>query len=258
MLEENDLSWIRDILRSYDPFGEISPSYLHKLKLEDERNRKKESVRRELDELQNKIMKYDPQELQQLRKNQISEVSEIKHISGIYIIHNCDRHLYYVGQSKNMANRVHQHLIRNEGHPELNEHYLMEEKFTISMIPLAKTSFSSLDDLEDYAIRAYDSLYPCGYNRMPGNIMVKPIFRNEDYQKAAYLIFDDIKEKEGFFSLSNDKKRMSYIRNLFAELNLPQNVSIMLSLKTLIKEYQKASRQKIDNYPNEQKRLLQN
>ena len=244
MLTENELTWIRDVLSDYDPFGEISHSYLYKLKLDDERNRNKGSIRRELDELQNQTTKYDPQEFWQLKNEQMSESRETGGISGIYIIHNCDRDLHYVGQSKNMVNRVFQHFMRNGGHPDLQEHYRMREKFTVSMIPLDNTPYSSLDDLEDCAIRAYNSLYPNGYNRIPGKMMVKPIFRNEAYQEVAYLLLNDIKEKEEFSSLTNDKKRMKYIRSLFAELNLPQNISIKLSLMNLIKDYQKDSRKK--------------
>lgn len=233
MLTEIELNWIRDVLCD-EPFGEIAPSYFYRKNLEIERTKNKGHVREELDNLRKEMPKYTPKDFSELRNRGINE-----YLVGIYIIYNYNKDLYYVGQSKNMVNRVYEHFILNMGNPELHGDYCLGEKFTISLIPLAKTSFSSLDDLEDYAIRAYDSLIPNGYNKIPGNIMVKPIYRNEDHRKVSDLILNDIKETEEFCNLSNDKKRIKYIRKLLSELNLPQNTSFILSFMKAIKEYQK-------------------
>ena len=237
MLTENELSWIRDVLGEPEPLEELSPSYIYRKALEIERTQNKALVRKELDDLRKKIPKYTPNDFRELRNKGTNE-----YLVGIYLIYNYDRDLYYVGQSKDMVKRVYQHFMLNMGSPELHEDYCSGEKFSISLIPLAKTSFSSLDDLEDYAIRAYNSLLPNGYNKTPGNIMVKPDFRNDDHRKITDLILNDIKETEDFFSLSNDKKRLKYIRSLFSELNLPHNWSFTLSLMKAIKEYQKENK----------------
>ncbi|MDB6354002.1 GIY-YIG nuclease family protein [Trichococcus sp. K1Tr] len=233
MLTESEISWIREVLGD-EPFGEISPSYFYRKDLEIERTQNKRRVRKELDSLRKEMPKYAPKDFYELKKKGTSE-----YLVGIYLIYNYDRDLYYVGKSKNMVNRVYEHFMLNMGSPELHEDYCSGEKFSISLIPLAKTSFSSLDDLEDYAIRAYDSLLPNGYNKIPGNIMVKPIYRNDDHKIISDLILNDIKETEEFFSLSNDKKRRNYIRDLLSELNLPQNWSFISSFMKAIKEYQK-------------------
>ena len=225
-----------------EPFGEIAQSYFYRKDLEIERTKNKGRVRKELDNLRKEIPKYTPTDFRELRNKENRE-----YLVGIYLIYNYDRDLYYVGQSKNMVKRVYQHFMLNMGSPELHEDYCSGEKFSISLIPLAKTSFSSLDDLEDCAIRAYDSLLPNGYNKTPGNIMVKPIFRNDDHRKISDLILNDIKETEEFFRLSNDKKRVNYSFNLFSKLNLPRNIGFLLNFAKAIKEYQKANPRKSIN-----------
>ncbi|MCY8285229.1 hypothetical protein [Bacillus inaquosorum] len=118
---------------------------------------------------------------------------------------------------------------------------MRRDTFSISLIPLSITSFLSLNELEDNAIRAYDSIHD-GYNKMPGNVMDKYIFRNDEYQQAANLILNKIQGTELFSSLTNDRKRMIYISSLFAELRLPENIHFKLGLLKAIKEYQKAIR----------------
>ncbi|ALC83899.1 MULTISPECIES: GIY-YIG nuclease family protein [Bacillus] len=240
MLTEDELNWIRHVLSNYKPF-EISPSYFYKMTTEIERNGNKGIVRKELDELRKKMIKVTPQELLEFRNKNVRERRGIYNFSGIYIIHNCVKDIYYVGQAERIFDRAYQHFVINAGNAEIYKDYSLGDEFSISLIPLENTSFSSLNELEDNAIRAYDS-FKNGYNRMPGNIMDKHIFKNADYEKAANLILDKIKGTEVFLSLSNNRKRMNYTSSLFSELKLPRNIHFLLGFVKMIKEYQKAKK----------------
>jgi|GEM_PF-6877106 len=68
-LTEDELKWIRHILRDSDLSSEIelSPSYCYKNKTEDERNENRKIVRKELDDLKDKLIKFTPEELLELK-----------------------------------------------------------------------------------------------------------------------------------------------------------------------------------------------
>lgn len=259
-LTEDERNWIRQVLSDYDPFEiEISPSYFYRKKTIIERNSNKGTVRKELDDLRKKMIKFTPQELLELRNKNLRENRGIENFSGIYVIHNRVKDIYYVGQAERVFDRAYQHFFINaaskkERHelnvrfnlPEIYNDYNLGDKFSISLIPLESTSFSSLNELEDNAIRAYDSLIPKGYNRNPGNVMDKPIFNSDDYQKAADLILDKIKGTDMFSSLSNDDKRWHYTRTLLSELVLPSsNTHFLFNFVKMIKAYQKVNKKSI-------------
>ncbi|EJV90134.1 hypothetical protein COF50_28285 [Bacillus toyonensis] len=126
--------------------------------------------------------------------------------------------------------------------PEIHYDYNLGDKFSISLIPLEHTSFTTLNEFEDNAIRAYDSLLPNGYNRNPGNVMDRPIFENEDFEKAANLILDKIKGTEIFLTLTNNRKRLWYSIDLLSELGVQKNSVFAHNLAELIKHYQKANK----------------
>ncbi|PLS07683.1 excinuclease ABC subunit C [Bacillus halotolerans] len=245
MLTEDELKWMREVLRDYE-FGEISPSYFYKKKTEIERNRNRGIVRKELDTLRNKMRKYTPDELLSFRKISDRDIHDYENFSVIYIIHNCNLDEYYIGQAVKVVDRARMHFLANAGNEEVYKDFSLGDTFSISCIPLNITSYSTLNELEDNAIRAYDSFHN-GYNKMPGNVMDKYIFKNDDYEKAANLILDKIKGTELFASLTNDRKRMKYTRSLFTELELPENIHFRLGLVKCIKAYQKANKANIRN-----------
>lgn len=253
MLTEDELNWIRKVLEDYEPG--ISASYFYRRNTIIERNKNKGNVRKELDSLRKKMIKYTPQELLELKNKKVRESRDVNNFSGIYIIHNCIRDLYYIGQSVKAFDRAYTHFVKNQelkkgryemnvqfNLPEIYYDYNLGDKFSISLIPLEDTSFSTLNELEDNAIRAYDSLVPNGYNRNPGNIMDKPIFANDDFEKAANLILDKIKGTEVFLTLTNNRKRLWYSIDLLSELGLPENLTFANNLADLIKDYQKANK----------------
>lgn len=250
-LTEDELNWIRQVLS--DPLVDDlspSPSYDYVKKTEFERNKNKGNVRKELDALRKELIGYAPEELIELRMKREREKLGIENFAGIYIIHNLVYDIYYIGQAKKVFDRAYKHFVTNPSEnkaryewtveynlPEIYDDYRLGDKFNISLISLKQTSFSSLNEFEDNAIRAYNSLVPHGYNRMPGNILDKPIFKNDDYEKAANLLLDKIKG-----SLPPPKKRMSYTLHLLSELECPRNTVFALNFIKLIKAYQKANR----------------
>lgn len=231
----DELNWMINILSDYKRF-EVSPSYFYKIKTENERNSNRENTRKQLDSIKDKLPKFTPQNLLELRNKNKRKNVGFDNFSGIYIIHNCDSDIYYVGKAKKIFDRAYRHFLKDEGNPKVYEDYKLGDKFSISLIPLEKTKFSTLNELEDNAIRAYDSFWN-GYNRVQGNILDKHIFKNEEYQKVADLILDKIKGTELFLSLSNDRKRIKYTRRLFSELRLPDNAHFTINFVEMIKEY---------------------
>jgi GIY-YIG catalytic domain len=244
VLTNKEISWIRDVLSDYDPFAfEISPSYFHKKKTEFERNKNKEFVRKELDLLRGNLIKVTPEELLVLKNAKERAKHNIDSPPGIYIIQNCELNKYYIGQSESIFDRAYRH-FKGSGSVEVYEDYCSGHTFSISVIPLESTSFLTLNELEDNAIRAYNALVPSGYNKNPGNVLDTFYFKNNDYQKVADLILDKIKGTETFLTLTNNRKRLSFIIRLFKEFDLPRNAHFEINFVEFIKAYQKANKKK--------------
>lgn len=249
-ITEDELKWLRRIKGDdyvYDPIR-LPPHYVRLKKASFERYENRTITRKQLDTLRNELKKYAPQELIHLRNKNIRESKRIEEFAGIYIIFNSVTNSYYVGQAENVFNRAYKHFIADNGNPEIYQDYRLGDEFSISLIPLHKTSFSDLNELEGYGIEAYDS-FKTGYNNVQGNYMEKPSFKNDDYQKVAELLLNRIKETEEFSTLTNDRKRLDYIKHFFLiQLNLPFNVNLHWSfarnLTKMIKQYQKANKQR--------------
>lgn len=72
--------------------------------------------------------------------------------SGVYILHNKSKDLYYVGQANG----------------DVYADYKYGDQWTIKMIALEKSGFKSLNELERNAIDTFDA-YRKGYNKTWGN-----------------------------------------------------------------------------------------
>lgn len=242
-LTEDEVKWLKQVLGDdyeYDPL-KLPPHYIRLKKTNFERNENKEIVRKELDEIREELMKFTPKELLELRNKNVRESQGIYNFSGIYIIHNRENDIYYVGQAERVFDRTYMHFVIDKGNPDIYDDYRLGDEFSISLIPLEKTSFSSQNELEDNAIRAYES-FPNGYNRMPGNVMDKHIFKSDDYQKVADFLVNKIKGTELFLRLSNRRKRILYTNNLLLEHGLSLNANFINGFADVIKEYQKANK----------------
>lgn len=89
------------------------------------------------------------------------------HFTGVYILHNQTKDLYYVGQSKKVFNRINSHFT-GKGNGDIYADYKANDRFTIRTIALNGSNYDSLDDLERHAIESYQA-YKKGYNRIRGN-----------------------------------------------------------------------------------------
>ena len=87
--------------------------------------------------------------------------------TGIYVLHNITKDMYYVGQSVRVVARVGQHLT-GHGNGDVYADFKYGDEFEISTVSLADSGYDSLNDLEREAIAAYDA-YNSGYNKTAGN-----------------------------------------------------------------------------------------
>lgn len=96
-----------------------------------------------------------------------------KHIStsndftGVYILYNQTKRLYYVGQGKSVFTRVNAHFT-GHGNGDVYADYKYGDKFTIKMIDLKKSGFDNINELQRSTIKTYDA-FSKGYNRTRGN-----------------------------------------------------------------------------------------
>ncbi len=250
-------SLIFDALNDYNPKEpSISPFYFHRKKAMRELVQNKEKIRTYLDKLRMESERYSPQEIILLGEKGKREKRGIENFSGIYIIHNIDLDFYYVGQSEAIFNRIHSHFkksIKNSNRQdennksfycrEIEKDYSLGHEFEISLIPLEQTKFESLNELEFNAIGAYDSEVPSGYNRTPGNLNDKPIFKNENQEMAADLILSKIIDDPMLKRLSNSKKRYVYVSRLFDKLEFPSNPPFLKRFAELVKWYRKTNKE---------------
>ena len=234
---EDELDWFRSVSNK-NP-GETSPSAYYKVKTQRERENNKATVRKELDLLVNSSEKYKPQQLLNERVK-----LGIHSFSGIYIICNTEKDTRYVGKSESVLDRVCMHFVKGKGNSDIYNDFIQGDIFYISLIPLESTSYNSLNELEDNAIRAYDSFIN-GYNKMEGNMMDSYIFKNDEYREAAQMLLERIKNTEEFLTLSNNDKRIIYSRKLFSELGLPKNTHFRKGLISLIKDYHRNNKKQI-------------
>ena len=88
-------------------------------------------------------------------------------MAGVYILYNQTKNKYYVGQGKQLLNRVNMHLT-GSGNGRVYADYKYGDRFTIQLIPLQGSGYHSLNELERVAISRYEA-YSKGYNRTRGN-----------------------------------------------------------------------------------------
>ena len=87
--------------------------------------------------------------------------------TGVYVIHNVSKDMYYVGQSVRVIGRVTQHFT-GHGNGDVYADYKYGDTFTINTIALSGSGYNSLDALERDAIQTYHA-FDRGYNRTRGN-----------------------------------------------------------------------------------------
>ena len=82
-------------------------------------------------------------------------------------MHNVTKDKYYIGQGREVLDRVNMHFT-GHGNGDVYADYKYGDIFTIKIIALANSGFSTLNELEKEAITYYDA-YRRGYNKTRGN-----------------------------------------------------------------------------------------
>lgn len=90
-----------------------------------------------------------------------------KQFPGVYILFNKTKNMYYVGQAQYIFDRVNAHFT-GKGNGDVYADYKYGDEFTIKMISLEKSGYSSLNELERHTIMTYNA-FSKGYNKTRGN-----------------------------------------------------------------------------------------
>lgn len=131
----------------------------------------KQKILDQIDQVASSAIEMSPNELFSLM-GQVNPVTKKRIMSrydfnGVYILHNTDKDMYYVGQSVQVIHRVNQHLT-GQGNDGVYTDYKDGDAFLIRMIGLKESNYDTLNHLERDMIEKYDA-YNTGYNNTKGN-----------------------------------------------------------------------------------------
>lgn len=132
--------------------------------------RKKRRLKRKVKKLAKSKKEMTPEEFFRFRTKKgegRGYLSNRYNFSGVYILYNYTKDLYYVGQAKKIFDRVNAHFTGN-GNGDVYADYKYGDNFGIRMISLKESKYKTLNDLERSAIMAYSSCSK-GYNKTRGN-----------------------------------------------------------------------------------------
>lgn len=133
-------------------------------------NKIKEDIRDQITDLANNTLEVTPEEFFEMRNKSFGGralYSNNYNFAGVYILYNESKDLYYVGQGKQVLNRVNSHFT-GKGNGDVYADYKYGDYWTIRMIALEGSGFSTLNELERHSIDTYNS-YEQGYNKTRGN-----------------------------------------------------------------------------------------
>jgi hypothetical protein len=77
-------------------------------------------------------------------------------ITGIFIVHNATKDLYYVGQSEKAIDRAAIQFL-GRGNCDVNADYKYGDSFNVRIIPLSGSGYDSLNELKRAAIQALEA-----------------------------------------------------------------------------------------------------
>ncbi|MDQ0159610.1 GIY-YIG nuclease family protein [Alkalibacillus salilacus] len=129
-------------------------------------------IREQIFELANNTLELTPAEFMEMRNKSFGGkgkplYSSNYNFAGVYILHNKSKNLFYVGQGKQVLNRVNNHFF-GRGNGDVYADYKYGDQWTIKMISLENSGFKTLNELERHTIETYDA-YRKGYNKTRGN-----------------------------------------------------------------------------------------
>lgn len=133
---------------------------------------KKAKINQQIEDLANNVLEITPEEFTKMRKTSFGgrgrpSYALTKNFAGVYILFNESKNMYYVGQGKQVLNRVNAHFT-GKGNGDVYADYKYGDSFTIKMIALENSGFDSLNVLERYTISKYNA-FSKGYNKTRGN-----------------------------------------------------------------------------------------
>ena len=131
-----------------------------------------QEIRDKVDGLANNTLEMSPEEFFEMRNKSFGgrgrpSYAKNFNFSGVYILLNKTKNMYYVGQSTKILDRVNNHFT-GKGNGDVYADYKYGDAFTIKMIGLENSGFDSLNDLERATISRYDA-FSKGYNKTRGN-----------------------------------------------------------------------------------------
>lgn len=77
-------------------------------------------------------------------------------ITGIFIVHNATKDLYYVGQSAKAIDRAAIQFL-GRGNCDVHADYKYGDSFNVRIIPLSESGYESLNELKRAAIQALEA-----------------------------------------------------------------------------------------------------
>ena len=131
--------------------------------------RRRKKVKNAITRLTSGTQEISAEEFMNMRKVREGrrKISNQSDFTGIYIIHNMTKNIYYVGQSKTVLKRVTSH-FGGHGNGDIYADLKYGDAFSVKAISLADSGYINLDALERDAIQAYDA-FENGYNKNRGN-----------------------------------------------------------------------------------------
>ena len=131
---------------------------------------KKRKIKKQIRDLANNATEMSPEEFFRMRNFSLDgrkSYAKTLNFAGVYILYNKTKHLYYVGQSKQVLDRVNAHFT-GHGNGDVYADYKCGNTFSIRTIKLEGSGCKTLNELERNAIMTYDA-YRNGYNKTRGN-----------------------------------------------------------------------------------------
>jgi hypothetical protein len=239
LFSDSELTRINDILNNENSSAKIT-TYVYKKKTEAERERNKYQTLVKLESIRNKQKEYSLEEIHTLK------IKELEKFQCLYFIHNKILNKFYIGKSEKVYSRICDHFRKGKGNSEVFEDYDSGFDFTISIISLKDSPFDDLDELEDNAIRAYNSMEPYGYNKAIGKIIDEDMFSLDEHKEISQLFIKKMKDDEEFYSYKKDNQLYFYISNFCRENNVVDNHRFKKTLMREIRKYRKLNK-KISN-----------
>lgn len=130
------------------------------------------NMRKKIHGLANATIEMSPKQFIAMRKKSFGGKGRPSYanqhdFTGVYVLYNKTKDLYYVGQAKSVFSRVNNHFT-GHGNGDVYADYKYGDQWTIQMLQLDGSGYSSLNELERHAINVFNA-HKRGYNKTKGN-----------------------------------------------------------------------------------------